>query len=63
MRESAYPYTAHSSAFSKCKWKEEEGVGHVKGFHDVPSKNVSQMRAALENGPVSVAIEADKSVF
>ena len=63
MTESAYPYTAHSSTFSKCKAKEGEGVGHVVGYHDVPSKNLSQMKAALQNGPVSVAIEADKSVF
>jgi len=63
MRESDYPYTAHSSHFSKCKYDKSKGVGAVKGHHDVPSKNLSQMKAALQNGPVSVAIEADKSVF
>jgi C1A family cysteine protease len=63
MRESAYPYTGHHSTFSKCKYEKSEGVGHVKGFHDVPSKNKEQLKKAVEMGPVSVAIEADKSVF
>jgi cathepsin L len=63
MRESAYPYTGHHSTFSKCKYEKSEGVGHVTGFHDVPTKNLAQMKTALGNGPVSVAIEADKSVF
>jgi cathepsin L len=63
MKESAYPYTGHHTKYSKCKYEASEGVGHVKGFNDVPSKNLEQMKKALENGPVSVAIEADKSVF
>merc|ERR1711990_233089 len=63
MRESEYPYTAHSSHFTKCKYDESKGVGHVKSHKDVPERNLSQMKAALQGGPVSVAIEADKSVF
>jgi C1A family cysteine protease len=63
MTEAEYPYTAHSSKFTKCKYVESKGVGHVKSYHDVPEDNVAQMKTALANGPVSVAIEADKSVF
>ena len=63
MRESDYPYTGHHSTYSKCKYDESKGVGHVKGYNDVPSRQVDQMKKFLENGPVSVAIEADKSVF
>jgi len=63
MTEAAYPYTGHHSLFSKCKYVKADGVGHVTGFKDVASKNLDQMKAALALGPVSVAIEADKSVF
>ena len=63
MKEADYPYTAHSSHFTKCKYVESKGVGHVKGYNDVPEKNLDQMKAALGKGPVSIAIEADKSVF
>jgi C1A family cysteine protease len=63
MTEAEYPYTGHHSLFSKCKYEKSKGVGHVKGFKDVTSKNLDQMKAALALGPVSVAIEADKSVF
>merc|ERR1711935_780313 len=63
MEESAYPYTGHHSNFSKCKYEASKGVGHVKGFKDVTPRSGDQMKAALAMGPVSVAIEADKSVF
>jgi len=63
MEEREYPYTGHHTKFSKCKYEKSKGVGHVKGYKDVPSKNKEQMIEALKLGPVSVAIEADKSVF
>ena len=63
MREADYPYTAHHSLFQKCKYDSSKGVGHVKGHKDVKHNDVDQMKAALAIGPVSVAIEADKSVF
>jgi cathepsin L len=63
MTEEEYPYTAHSSKYTKCKYVKSKGVGHVVGFEDVSEKNLDQMKAALMKGPVSVAIEADKSVF
>jgi C1A family cysteine protease len=63
MKEADYPYTGHHNLFSKCKAEEGKGVGHVVGFNDVKPKDLDQMKAALAAGPVSVAIEADKSVF
>jgi len=63
MKEADYPYTGHHSAFSKCKYEKDKGVGHVKAYKDVQPKSSDQLLAALAMGPVSVAIEADKSVF
>lgn len=63
MKEADYPYTGHHNLFSRCKYDASKGVGHVAGYKDVASKQVDQMQAALAIGPVSVAIEADKSVF
>jgi cathepsin L len=59
--ESEYPYTAKKDFF--CHYKKEEGVGKVAGFNDVTPNSVAQLKAAIDKGPVSVAIEADKSVF
>jgi len=63
MTEGEYPYTGKHTSYSRCKYDKTKGVGHVKGFHDVQRQSATQMKAALKNGPVSVAIEADKSVF
>merc|ERR1711990_685899 len=64
MTESDYPYKARRSIFGKkCSEAKSEGVVTVSAYHDVPVKSVSQMKAALDKQPVSVAIEADKSVF
>ncbi len=35
----------------------------MKSYSDVTSKSSDQLKAALNKGPVSVAIEADKAVF
>jgi len=63
MKEGDYPYTGHHSIFSRCKYEKSKGVGKVVAFKDVAPKSVDQMKAALALGPVSVAVEADKSVF
>jgi len=63
MLESEYPYTGHHNFFSRCKYESSKGVGKVADFKDVQPKDADQLRAALQSGPVSVAIEADKSVF
>jgi len=65
MLESDYPYTAREGT---CKYDEAKGLGKVKGFKDVPqdghaAPQGAQLRAALKTGPVSVAVEADQSVF
>merc|ERR1712010_270061 len=64
MTEADYPYTGTHSFLSKCKYDSSKGVGKVKGFTDVKSDSTgANLKAALANGPVSVAIEADKTVF
>lgn len=54
-----YPYEAYED---DCK---VSGKGTVKtvGFKDVKENSASQLKAALEEGPVSVAIQADSEVF
>lgn len=63
MTEAAYPYTSGGGKSGSCKYEKSEGVGTVGGFEEVTPKSLSQMKAALAKGPVSVAVEADKSVF
>jgi len=62
MTESAYPYTSGTGSVGSCKYESSKGVGSVAGFKEV-AHTASQMKAALAKGPVSVAIEADKTVF
>jgi cathepsin L len=57
--ESAYPYTGVDGS---CSYIKASGVGKVAGFTDV-SPSASQLKAALNKGPVSVAIEADQFAF
>jgi hypothetical protein len=57
--ESAYPYTARDGT---CK-KGIPVVARITGFKDVPANNEGELMKALQLGPVSVAVEADKSVF
>lgn len=62
--EEKYPYTSGRGKTGKCnKSKATGGVVRVTNFHDVKSKDVSAMKAALSKQPVSVAIEADKMAF
>jgi len=63
MKEDDYPYTGNHSSFSKCKYDKTKGTGHVVAYSDVMEGDLDQMKAALAKGPVSIAIEADKSVF
>ena len=64
MTEEQWPYEPHSEPFS-CwlKYKSSKGVTSVKSYKDVPASNPDQLKAFLMNGPVSVAIEADKAAF
>ena len=60
--EADYPYTATSGLF-KCKYSKAKGVVGVATYVDVPKNSAPQLKAALNKGPVSVAIEADQPVF
>merc|ERR1719276_727686 len=61
MLEADYPYTAKNGR--SCKYDKSQGVGSVASFKDVQHMSVSQLKAALNIAPVSIAIEADKRVF
>jgi C1A family cysteine protease len=45
------------------KHKEGQYAATVSGHKDVPQNNPTQLAAAVANGPVSIAIEADKPAF
>jgi len=59
-----YPYVSGGGNVPSCDTgKQARHVGTVTGYHDVPKSNAAQMEAALNKGPVSIAIEADQSGF
>ena len=59
--ESDYPYKTH--LVNTCKYKKELGKVSVKTYSMVTPKKASQLKAALNNGPVSVSIDAESDVF
>merc|ERR1712232_1145199 len=59
--ESSYPYTARDGT-CKTSYSTAIPVGGVTGYTDV-SKSASSLKSALDGQPVSVAIQADQSVF
>jgi len=61
--EASYPYTSGAGRRGTCSYSKSKGVGTVSGFQDVSQGSLSQMKAALGKGPVSVAIEADQMAF
>jgi len=60
MLEADYAYTARQG---KCKVDESKATGQVKSFTDVKKNNSDQLKAALAQQPVSIAIEADQTAF
>lgn len=60
MLESDYPYHAKDES---CKYDKSKGHCTVSGYHDVSPNNAGSLRSAIAQGPVSVAIEADKRAF
>jgi len=60
--EKAYPYTSGTGVTGNCKL---ECTPYVKitNFTDVPPHDEDALKVAVAQQPVSVAIEADKSVF
>ena len=62
--ESDYPYTSGHGQTGTCdSSKASGGVVKVTGYASVPSNSVSQLKAAIDQGVVTVTIEADQSVF
>lgn len=59
--EGDYPYEAKDDTCQTSKAANH--VAAVKSFADVPANNQQQFLAALAEGPVSIAIEADQSGF
>lgn len=59
--ESKYPYTGKTGKCVKSKTKNPSVK--ITGFKDVKANSESQLMAAVEKQPVSVAIEADQSGF
>lgn len=51
--ESAYPYTGRDG---KCH--AEGGIAEIKSFLDVTPKDPEALATALQNGPVSIAVDA-----
>jgi len=62
--EAAYPYMSGTGIRGLCNAKKEKAaVVTVTGFKDVPSEDEDALKTAVAQQPVSIAIEADKSVF
>lgn len=60
--EDDYPYSSGGGTTGSCK-SSCKGQVTVKGFTDVPRQDEDALKAAVAEGVVSVAIEADKMVF
>jgi len=60
--EADYPYTSGGGVTGTCK-KGCKAVATNTGHSDVPAKDEAALKSAVAMGPVSVAIEADKSAF
>lgn len=58
--ESDYPYKAIDG---KCSYKADKGHSKNKGHTNVKQNSLPDLKAAIAQGPVSVAIEADTMVF
>lgn len=61
--ESSYPYKAKGGSCKASSCTTGIAKGGVTGFKDVSANSEQAMMSALNQQPVSIAIEADKSVF
>ena len=59
--ESDYPYDARDGTCNKSH--ENKHAIKISSYHDVPMDDESQLQAAVQQQPVSVAIEADQPAF
>jgi len=58
--EKDYPYVAVGQ---KCKYVKSKGIVSAKTVYNVAKNNNAQLKAAVAKGPVTVAIEADQTVY
>ena len=62
--ESAYPYTSGKGVRGGCdSSKSALKAVTISSFRDVPADDEVALKSAVAQGPVSIAIEADKSAF
>ena len=61
MQEADYPYLASDGHL--CSYKEAKGVVQVTDYTRVTAGSASQLKAAIQKQPVSVAVEADHTIF
>lgn len=63
--ETSYPYTAKTGSCDSSKQSSHDGVnsGVITGVKDVTPQSCADLMAAVQKGPVSVAIEADQAGF
>ena len=62
--ESTYPYTSGAGQTGSCLFEEASATSvSVASYVNVTPSNKAQMKAALDQQPLAVAIEADKMVF
>jgi len=61
--EADYPYTAATGTCESSSCTVSVSVGTVSGYYDVSANSEEDLKSALAQQPVSVAIEADQDVF
>jgi len=61
--EAAYPYIAKSHGLFGCAYDKTKGTVKATTYKDVKHGDADQLKASLNYGPTSVAIEADKATF
>lgn len=65
MSETDYPYTDGVTGMTTttCSFNAALGLVSANGFSFVPANNPKQMQAAVNLGPIAVAIDASSTVF
>ena len=61
--ESTYPYTSGGGQTGSCDKSKAIPAVTISSFKDVPKGDEDALKSAVALGPVSIAIEADKSAF